>query len=169
MSISLNNDLLDFAVNLTRDRDVCRCSTCGLVQYPTRTGNCRRCLHVLPHHMKCLIPEPLSTDEGEPAKLSNRQTVENIGQRIRQLRESRNTTHSQLQIGSKVSRSYLSRTENGQMTPSLGTLEKMADALKIGLNQFFSSELAGEGMLEDPFVGFFHVSFLCSVAAGKRR
>ncbi|MBA3916290.1 MAG: helix-turn-helix transcriptional regulator [Acidobacteriales bacterium] len=27
-------------------------------------------------------------------------------------------------MGSKVSRSYLSRIENGQMTPSLGTLEK---------------------------------------------
>jgi len=49
-------------------------------------------------------------------KFANQKTVENIGQRIRQLRESRSMTQSQLQSRSKVSRSYLSRIESGQMT-----------------------------------------------------
>src|SRR5262249_895089 len=36
------------AVNsLEMDREVIRCKTCGLVQYRTRTGNCRRCVRVL--------------------------------------------------------------------------------------------------------------------------
>jgi len=72
-----------------------------------------------------------NTGEGEGTaaeptseKFANQETVENIGQRIRQLRESRAMTQSQLQSRSKVSRSYLSRIESGQMTPSLGTLEK---------------------------------------------
>jgi len=82
----------------------------------------------------------------------NRETVENIGQRIRQLRESRAMTQSQLQARSRVSRSYLSRIESGQMTPSLGTLEKIAEALGVGLNRFFVPESTGQTLLEDPFI-----------------
>ena len=85
-------------------------------------------------------------------KFANQQTVENIGQRIRQLRESRGMTQSQLQSKSKVSRSYLSRIESGQMTPSLGTLEKISEALNVGLNRFFIPESDGEALLEDPFI-----------------
>ncbi len=29
------------------DREVISCKTCGLVQYRTRTGNCRRCMRLL--------------------------------------------------------------------------------------------------------------------------
>src|SRR5262245_37956076 len=61
-------------------------------------------------------------------------------------------TQSQLQSKSKVSRSYLSRIESGQMTPSLGTLEKIAEALGVGLNRFFVPESNGETVLEDPFI-----------------
>jgi transcriptional regulator with XRE-family HTH domain len=61
-------------------------------------------------------------------------------------------TQSQLQARSRVSRSYLSRIESGQMTPSLGTLEKIAEALGVGLNRFFVPETNGETVLEDPFI-----------------
>src|ERR1700755_3078883 len=61
-------------------------------------------------------------------------------------------TQSQLQSKSKVSRSYLSRIESGQMTPSLGTLEKISEALNVGLNRFFIPESDGEALLEDPFI-----------------
>jgi transcriptional regulator with XRE-family HTH domain/ribosomal protein L37E len=139
------------------DREVIRCKTCGLVQYRTRTGNCRRCVHALPQRMEYLIPEEAMQEEQVPAeamasKFANQETVENIGQRIRQLRESRSMTQSQLQARSKVSRSYLSRIESGQMTPSLGTLEKISEALNVGLNRFFIPESDGEALLEDPFI-----------------
>src|SRR2546428_11146304 len=104
---------------LDMDREVIRCKTCGLVQYRTRTGNCRRCVRALPQRLEFLIPPPEPAEEtgAEPAqeKFANRETVENIGQRIRQLRGSRSMTQSQLQSRSKVSRSYLSRIESGQM------------------------------------------------------
>ena len=61
-------------------------------------------------------------------------------------------TQSQLQSKSKVSRSYLSRIESGQMTPSLGTLEKISEALNVGLNRFFIPESDGDALLEDPFI-----------------
>ncbi|HWN74741.1 MAG TPA: helix-turn-helix transcriptional regulator, partial [Candidatus Udaeobacter sp.] len=116
--------------SLEMDREVIRCKTCGLVQYRTRTGNCRRCVRALPQRMEYLIPQEAPQEEVAPEaispKFANQETVENIGQRIRQLRESRAMTQSQLQSKSKVSRSYLSRIESGQMTPSLGTLEKIS-------------------------------------------
>src|SRR6266481_2670632 len=138
------------------DREVIRCKTCGLVQYRTRTGNCRRCVRALPQRLEFLIPPPAPPEEAgaelSQEKFANRETVENIGQRIRQLRESRTMTQSQLQSRSKVSRSYLSRIESGQMTPSLGTLEKISEALNVGLNRFFIPESDGEALLEDPFI-----------------
>jgi transcriptional regulator with XRE-family HTH domain len=144
-------------VKMESDRDVIRCMTCGMVQYRTRNGNCRRCLHLLTPKVEFLIPPPetqeLPGDDRQPLeKWPNRETVENIGQRIRQLRESRGMTQSQLQARSLVSRSYLSRIESGQMTPSIGTLEKLSEALGIGLNRFFVPELNGEALLEDPFI-----------------
>jgi transcriptional regulator with XRE-family HTH domain len=97
-------------------------------------------------------PEAQAGVELVTDKFANQKTVENIGQRIRQLRESRGMTQSQLQSKSKVSRSYLSRIESGQMTPSLGTLEKISEALNVGLNRFFIPESDGEALLEDPFI-----------------
>jgi transcriptional regulator with XRE-family HTH domain len=145
------------ATDIDLDREVIRCKTCGLVQFRTRTGNCRRCLHLLPPKVEFLIPPPepreLPGDDRQLfEKWPNRETVENIGQRIRQLRESRGMTQSQLQARSRVSRSYLSRIESGQMTPSLGTLEKISEALGVGLNRFFVPETNGEALLEDPFI-----------------
>jgi transcriptional regulator with XRE-family HTH domain len=139
------------------DREVIRCKVCGLVQYRTRAGNCRRCIRLLPPKVEFLIPpaapQDLPGDERQLfEKWPNRETVENIGQRIRQLRESRAMTQSQLQARSRVSRSYLSRIESGQMTPSLGTLEKISEALGVGLNRFFIPESNGEALLEDPFI-----------------
>src|SRR5215468_10285594 len=142
--------------SLEMDREVIRCKTCGLVQYRTRTGNCRRCVRALPQRLEYLIPEAPPQEQVAPeavaSKFANQKTVENIGQRIRQLRESRGMTQSQLQSKSKVSRSYLSRIESGQMTPSLGTLEKISEALTVGLNRFFIPESDGEALLEDPFI-----------------
>src|SRR5712671_4523318 len=154
--VSAQSDKATSSLELELDREVIRCKTCGLVQYRTRTGNCRRCVRALPQRLEFLIPPPAPPEEtgAEPAqeRFANRETVENIGQRIRQLRESRTMTQSQLQSRSKVSRSYLSRIESGQMTPSLGTLEKISEALNVGLNRFFIPESDGEALLEDPFI-----------------
>jgi transcriptional regulator with XRE-family HTH domain len=143
-------------VKLESDRDVIRCITCGLVQYRTRSGNCRRCLLLLTPKVEFLIPptEPQALpDDRKPfEKWPNRETVKNIGRRIRQLRESRGMTQTQLKTCSGVSRSYLSRLESGQMTPSLGTLEKISEALGFGLNRFFVPESNGEALLEDQFI-----------------
>ena len=118
------------AVDIDLDREVIRCKTCGLVQYRARTGSAAGA-PPLPPKVEFLIPSSRAARlPGDDQKLfekwPNRETVENSGQRIRQLRESRGMTQSQLQARSRISRSYLSRIESGQMTPSLGTLEKIS-------------------------------------------
>ena len=139
------------------EREVIRCQSCGLVQYRTKTGNCRRCLRALPPPIEAIVPPTVPQElPGDERQLfenwPNRETVENIGVRIRQLREARGMTQSQLQARSGVSRSYLSRIESGQMTPSLGTLEKIAESLGVGLNRFFIPATKSEALLEDPFI-----------------
>jgi transcriptional regulator with XRE-family HTH domain len=145
------------AEEIGTEREVIRCQACGLVQFRTKTGNCRRCLRPLPPPIEEMvapvIPQDLPGDERQLFEnWPNRETVENIGVRIRQLREARGMTQSQLQARSGVSRSYLSRIESGQMTPSLGTLEKIAESLGVGLNRFFIPATKSEALLEDPFI-----------------
>jgi transcriptional regulator with XRE-family HTH domain len=144
-------------LKIESDRDVVRCVTCGMVQYRTRTGSCRRCLHLVTPKVEFLIPlsdpQELPRDDRRLLeKVPNHKTLENIGQRIRELRESRRITQGQLQARSHVSRSYLSRIESGKMTPSIGTLEKISEALGIGMNRYFIPQSNGEALLEDPFI-----------------
>src|SRR6202166_2181785 len=84
------------SMEMDLDREVIRCKTCGLVQYRTRTGNCRRCVRALPQRLEFLIPQAAPEEEAVAEVVSdtfaNQETVENIGQRIRQLRESRTMT-----------------------------------------------------------------------------
>ena len=98
-------------LDMDLDREVIRCKTCGLVQYGTRMENCRRCLRLLPPKMMEFLilpaePPELPRDDRQVfEKWPNRETVEKIGQRIRQLRESCGMTQSQLQARSRVSHS----------------------------------------------------------------
>ena len=74
-----------------------------------------------------------------------------IGQRILHLRESRMMTRPQLARRSEVSRSHLWHIEQGHMIPGLGTLEKISEALNVGLIRFFIPD-SGEEVLEDSFI-----------------
>src|SRR5882762_2601792 len=46
----------------------------------------------------------------------------------------------------------LSASEIFSSVPRLGTLEKISEALNVGLNRFFIPESDGEALLEDPFI-----------------
>jgi transcriptional regulator with XRE-family HTH domain len=138
-------------------REAIRCKTCGLMQYRTLTGNCRRCQRNMPSKNGFIIPfrKPLEDeieDEKPPAKLTNLEMVGKIGRRIQHLRTSRGLTQGQLQRRSRVSRSYLSRIESLQMTPSLGTIEKLSEALGVSLNRFFIPDSSCEALLDDAFI-----------------
>lgn len=60
-----------------------------------------------------------------------------IGERIRQLRESKHLSQGDVEKRTGLLRCYTSRVENGHTVPSLETIEKLARALEIPLYRFF--------------------------------
>jgi transcriptional regulator with XRE-family HTH domain len=69
------------------------------------------------------------------ARLYSRRMV--IGRRIRELREAKNLTQSDIEQRTGLLRPYISRVENGHTVPSIETLEKYAWALEVPLYRFF--------------------------------
>jgi len=60
-----------------------------------------------------------------------------IGDRLRDLRESKNMSQGEIEKRTGLLRCYISRVENGHTVPAIETLEKMARALEVPLYQLF--------------------------------
>lgn len=60
-----------------------------------------------------------------------------IGERLKQLRESKGMSQGDVEKKTSLLRCYISRVENGHTVPAIETLEKMARALEIPLYQLF--------------------------------
>jgi len=60
-----------------------------------------------------------------------------IGQRIRELRKSKNLSQGDIEQRTGLLRCYTSRVENGHTVLSIDTLEKYARALEVPLYKFF--------------------------------
>jgi len=60
-----------------------------------------------------------------------------IGQRLREIRESKNLTQGDIEQLTGLQRCYTSRVENGHTVPSIQTLEKYARALGVPLYRLF--------------------------------
>ncbi len=63
-----------------------------------------------------------------------------IGQRIKQTRESQNISMNSFAKICEVSQANLSRIESGQQQPSFDTLERIITALGFTLADFFSTD-----------------------------
>ncbi len=61
-----------------------------------------------------------------------------IGRTLQRLRQERNLTVTELAAQAKVSAPMISRIENGHVSPSLGTLHALSDALSVSLMALFS-------------------------------
>ena len=62
-----------------------------------------------------------------------------IGDRLRQLRESKGLSQGDMEERTGLLRCYISRVENGHTVPSVETLERLARALELELYQIFYS------------------------------
>src|SRR5262245_12535352 len=60
-----------------------------------------------------------------------------IGDRLRELRETKQLSQGDIEKRTGLLRCYISRVENGHTVPSIETLEKLARALEIPLYQLF--------------------------------
>ncbi|MCM8710502.1 helix-turn-helix domain-containing protein [Clostridium sp. SYSU_GA19001] len=61
-----------------------------------------------------------------------------IGQRIRELRKSKNLTITALAKEIEITREFMSSLENNRYIPTLPTLEKICEVLNITLSDFFN-------------------------------
>jgi transcriptional regulator with XRE-family HTH domain len=60
-----------------------------------------------------------------------------IGDRLKQLRESKKLSQGDIEKRTGLLRCYISRVENGHTVPAVETLEKMARALEVPMYQLF--------------------------------
>src|SRR5580692_3091041 len=111
-------------------REVVRCEYCRLMQYRTSNSLCRRC------------HKPLDFEEPVPLapQLVTSQPVHNSGDagsqvaaQVRDLRRARHLSQRQLAGRMQVPRTYISKIENGKAIPTLGSLERLALALGVGV------------------------------------
>jgi transcriptional regulator with XRE-family HTH domain len=131
------------------ERPSVKCRRCSLTQYSTKDGRCRRCgvdLPPVPVGASEIVDQFFSpappTEVVEVANLKPAEVARKIGLRIADARTRAGRTQCALEALSGVSRSYLSRIEDGQMTPSIGTLEKITEALEVSLYMFLSPNYA---------------------------
>lgn len=64
----------------------------------------------------------------------------NIGQKIKEIRESQNISMNSLAQICEVSQANLSRIESGQQQPTFDTLERIITALGYTLGDFFAAD-----------------------------
>src|SRR5712692_7312160 len=60
-----------------------------------------------------------------------------IGDRLRELRESKELSQGDIEKRTGLLRCYISRVENGHKVPAIETLEKMARALEVPMYRLF--------------------------------
>jgi transcriptional regulator with XRE-family HTH domain len=71
--------------------------------------------------------------------------IENLGHSLRRLRESHHISLKVLAEQTGFSASFLSQVENGQASPSISSMERIATALGVTLGQFFNHAEASRG------------------------
>ncbi len=110
-------------------REVVRCDHCQLVQFRTHSNLCRRCRTSLDEDE----PEPIAA-EPQPAPVSlplNRGFQ--VALAIRNLRQRSGLSQRQLALRMAVPRTYVSKIENEKATPTLSSLERLAQALNVSV------------------------------------
>ena len=66
---------------------------------------------------------------------------ENIGKRIKQLREASKMSQKDLSYSADLDRSYIASVENGQRNISIMNIEKIIKALGVTFSEFFTNSL----------------------------
>jgi transcriptional regulator with XRE-family HTH domain len=85
-------------------------------------------------------PEPDELVTGSGAPVASTRTLEQaIGLQVRQQRKEADLTVAELAKAANISPGMLSKIENGQISPSLGTLQTLASALNVPIALLFAS------------------------------
>jgi transcriptional regulator with XRE-family HTH domain len=68
-----------------------------------------------------------------------------VGTHVRRLRTERGLSLRELARQTDFSASFMSQVENGQVSPSISSMEKIATALGVTMGEFFAAAAQGEG------------------------
>ena len=77
--------------------------------------------------------------------MSRQLKQEAVGAHIRQLRTDRGMSVRRLAAQTDFSPSFISQVENGLVSPSISSMQKIADTLGVTLGEFFAAAAGGEG------------------------
>jgi transcriptional regulator with XRE-family HTH domain len=136
-------------------REVVRCEHCTLVQYRTTNSLCRRC------HKPLDIEEPVVLGPQPVPPLPPVQATAEAGLQVagqvRDIRRARHLSQRQLAGRMQVPRTYISKIENGKAIPTLGSLERLAEALEVDVCQLVRDSRSRRDeevavLLADPFL-----------------
>jgi len=80
-----------------------------------------------------------------------------VAAQVRDIRKARHLSQRQLAGRMQVPRTYISKIENGKAIPTLGSLERLADALEVDMSQLVQDarsrrEEEVASILADPFL-----------------
>ena len=110
-------------------REVVRCDDCHLVQFRTSNNVCRKCktpLDEVPEAVPLRLPVAMPR-AAEP--MVSKQLP--VAAAIRSLRLRAGLSQRQLALRMSVPRTYVSKIENEKACPTLGSLERLAGALRV--------------------------------------
>jgi DNA-binding XRE family transcriptional regulator len=113
---------------------VLRCLHCGLIQFTTSTGHCRRC-HQLLNNPSVFASNP--THVSDCVCLSTKHLAQRIGATIRTLRKEKRLSQERLASKIGISRPSITKLESGKVVPSLIKLQRVTTALGIDIAELF--------------------------------
>ena len=134
-------------------REVVRCEHCALVQFRTSNSLCRKCRRPLDIEVPYLLgPQPVTGPTFHSAEAGL-----HVATQVREIRKARHLSQRQLASRMQVPRTYISKIENGKAIPTLGSLERLAEALEVDVSQLVRDarsrrEEEVASILADPFL-----------------
>ena len=141
-------------------REIVRCvySNCRLVQYRTSNSLCRKCHRPLDVEEPVrLAPQLVTSQPGQPAEAGLQ-----VATQVRDIRRARHLSQRQLAGRMMVPRTYISKIENGKAIPTLGSLERLAQALEVDICQLVRD---ARSRREEEVAAIFNDPFLAEIAA----
>jgi transcriptional regulator with XRE-family HTH domain len=153
-ALALRNQTMATTLVSVETREVVRCDSCSLVQYRTSNSLCRKCRRPLDIEEPAPLAPQLVTTQPVP------QTAEaglQVAGQVREIRRARHLSQRQLAGRMQVPRTYISKIENGKAIPTLGSLERLANALEVDISQLVRDSRSRReeevaAILADPFL-----------------
>jgi transcriptional regulator with XRE-family HTH domain len=144
-------------------REVVRCQFCALVQYRTSKPLCRRCHRPLDIEEQLVFgPQPVPV----PVPFSAADAGLHVAAQVRDIRKARHLSQRQLASRMQVPRTYISKIENGKAIPTLGSLERLAEALEVDVSQLVRD---ARSRREEEVAAILADEFLAEIAAALPR